>query len=81
MTDAFLERRRAAAAAAWNLDRGVVLVTAGDTILVPGRVDRATVKECPKARGRSTSSRHGLAIGRCAASARPPTPTPCFATR
>jgi Xaa-Pro aminopeptidase len=40
MTDAFLERRRAAAAAAWNLDRGVVLVAAGDTIPVPGRVDR-----------------------------------------
>jgi Xaa-Pro aminopeptidase len=40
MMDAFLERRRAAAAAAWNLDRGVVLVAAGDTIPVPGRVDR-----------------------------------------
>ncbi|HEX2432364.1 MAG TPA: aminopeptidase P family protein [Gaiellaceae bacterium] len=40
MTDAFLERRRAAAAAAWNLDRGVVLVAAGDRIPVPGRGDR-----------------------------------------
>src|SRR5215218_2595258 len=40
MTDAFLERRRAAAAEAWNLDGGVVLVAAGDTIPVPGRVDR-----------------------------------------
>ena len=40
MTDAFLERRRAAAAAAWNLDGGVVLVAAGDEIPVPGRGDR-----------------------------------------
>src|SRR5215207_9056741 len=40
MTDAFLERQRAAAAAAWNLDRGVVLVVAGDEIPVPGRGDR-----------------------------------------
>jgi Xaa-Pro aminopeptidase len=40
MTDAFLERRRSAAAAAWNLDRGVVLVAAGDRIPVPGRGDR-----------------------------------------
>ena len=40
MTDAFLERRRAAAATAWNLDRGVVLVAAGDEIPVPGRGDR-----------------------------------------
>ena len=32
MTDAFLERRRAAAAAAWNLDGGVVLVAAGDEL-------------------------------------------------
>src|SRR5688500_10889083 len=40
MTDAFLERRRAAAAAAWNLDGGVVLVAAGDEIAVPGRGDR-----------------------------------------
>ena len=40
MTDAFLERRRAAAAAAWNLDSGVVLVAAGDEIPVPGRGDR-----------------------------------------
>src|SRR6187551_735710 len=41
MTDAFLERRRAAAAAAWNLDGGVVLIAAGDEIPVPGRGDRA----------------------------------------
>lgn len=40
-SDAFLERRRAAAAAAWNLDDGVVLVAAGDEIPVPGRSDRA----------------------------------------
>src|ERR671919_1381108 len=40
MTDAFLERRRAAAAAVWNLDGGVVLVAAGDEIPVPGRGDR-----------------------------------------
>jgi Xaa-Pro aminopeptidase len=40
MTDAFLERRRAAAAAAWNLDGGVVLVAAGKEIPVPGRGDR-----------------------------------------
>src|SRR5687767_6879351 len=40
MTDAFLERRRAAAAAAWNLDGGVVLIAAGDEIPVPGRPDR-----------------------------------------
>src|SRR5918911_2852732 len=40
MTDAFLQRRRAAAAAAWNLDDGVVLVAAGDEIPVPGRGDR-----------------------------------------
>ena len=40
MTDAFLEQRRAAAAAAWNLDGGVVLVAAGDEIPVPGRGDR-----------------------------------------
>jgi Xaa-Pro aminopeptidase len=39
MTDAFLERRRTAAASAWNLD-GVVLVAAGDEIPVPGRGDR-----------------------------------------
>jgi Xaa-Pro aminopeptidase len=38
--DGFLERRRAAAAAAWNLDGGVVLVMAGDEIPVPGRGDR-----------------------------------------
>jgi Xaa-Pro aminopeptidase len=36
----FLERRRAAAAAAWNLHGGVVLVHAGDEIPVPGRGDR-----------------------------------------
>jgi hypothetical protein len=41
MTDAFLEGRRAAAAAAWNLDCGVVLVAAGDEIPVPGRADRS----------------------------------------
>jgi Xaa-Pro aminopeptidase len=41
MGDAFLERRRDAAAAAWNLDGGVVLVAAGDEIPVPGRGDRA----------------------------------------
>jgi Xaa-Pro aminopeptidase len=40
MAEAFLERRRAAAAAAWNLDDGVVLVYAGDEIRVPGRGDR-----------------------------------------
>jgi Xaa-Pro aminopeptidase len=39
-TDRILERRRAAAAAAWNLDDGVVLVFAGETIPVPGRGDR-----------------------------------------
>jgi hypothetical protein len=39
MRDAFLERRRAAAAAAWNLAGGVVLVAAGDEIPVPGLVD------------------------------------------
>jgi Xaa-Pro aminopeptidase len=41
MGGAFLERRRAAAAAAWNLDGGVVLVEAGEEIPVPGRGDRA----------------------------------------
>jgi Xaa-Pro aminopeptidase len=41
VTEAFLERRRAAAAAAWNRDEGVVLVVAGDEIPVPGRGDRA----------------------------------------
>jgi hypothetical protein len=40
MTDAFLELRRGAAAAAWNLDGGIVLVAAGDEIPVPGRGDR-----------------------------------------
>jgi hypothetical protein len=39
MKDAFIKRRRAAAAAAWNLDGGVVLVAAGDEIPVPGRGD------------------------------------------
>jgi Xaa-Pro aminopeptidase len=39
--EVFLERRRAAAAAAWSLDGGVVLVAAGDEIPVPGRGDRA----------------------------------------
>ncbi len=38
-TEGFLERRRAAAAAAWNLDTGVVLVAAGDEVPVPGRGD------------------------------------------
>jgi Xaa-Pro aminopeptidase len=36
----FLERRRLATAAAWDLDDGVVLVAAGDEIAVPGRGDR-----------------------------------------
>ena len=36
----FLERRRLATAAAWDLDDGVVLVAAGDEIPVPGRGDR-----------------------------------------
>jgi Xaa-Pro aminopeptidase len=40
MTQRVLERRRAAAAAAWNLDGGVALVAAGDEIPVPGRGDR-----------------------------------------
>lgn len=40
MPGAFLERRREAAAAAWNLDDGVVLVAAGNEIPVPGRGDR-----------------------------------------
>jgi Xaa-Pro aminopeptidase len=40
MKDAFLERRRAATAAEWNVDAGVVLVAAGDEIPVPGRGDR-----------------------------------------
>ncbi len=39
--EAALGRRREAAAAAWNLDDGVVLVHAGDEIAVPGRGDRA----------------------------------------
>ena len=39
--EAFLERRRAATAAAWDLNGGVVLVAAGDEIPVPGRGDRA----------------------------------------
>ncbi len=36
-----IERRRAAAAAAWDVDDAVVLVAAGDEIPVPGRGDRA----------------------------------------
>ena len=36
----YLERRRHAAAAAWNLDSGLVLVEAGQAIHVPGRSDR-----------------------------------------
>jgi Xaa-Pro aminopeptidase len=39
-THPFLTRRREAAAAAWNLDHGVVLVAAGEEIPVPGRGDR-----------------------------------------
>jgi len=39
-TEAFLEQRRAATAAAWELNGGVVLVAAGDEIPVPGRGDR-----------------------------------------
>ena len=40
MTEAFLERRREAVAAAWDLDGGAVLVAAGEEIPVPGRGDR-----------------------------------------
>jgi Xaa-Pro aminopeptidase len=40
MTNAFLERRRSAAAAAWNLESGVVLIAAGEELPVPGRGDR-----------------------------------------
>jgi Xaa-Pro aminopeptidase len=36
----FLQRRRLATAAAWDLHDGVVLVAAGDEIAVPGRGDR-----------------------------------------
>lgn len=36
----FLERRRAATAAAWGLQGDVVLVAAGDEVPVPGRGDR-----------------------------------------
>ena len=36
----FLERRRLATAAAWDLRDGVVLIAAGDEIPVPGRGDR-----------------------------------------
>ena len=36
----FLERRRVATAAAWDLHDGIVLVLAGDEIPVPGRGDR-----------------------------------------
>src|SRR5215212_3535702 len=39
--DEFLERRRRATAAAWDLRDGVVLIAAGDEIPVPGRGDRA----------------------------------------
>ncbi len=35
-----LEQRRAATAAAWDLSGGVVLVAAGDEIVIPGRGDR-----------------------------------------
>src|SRR3954451_15362999 len=41
MEEAFLERRRAATAAAWDLGDGVVLIAAGEEIPVPGRGDRA----------------------------------------
>ena len=40
ITDDALRRRREAAAAAWNLSEGVVLVAAGEEIAVPGRGDR-----------------------------------------
>src|SRR5690348_2367287 len=40
MTDGFLEQRRSAAAAAWNLNGGVALVAGGGEIPVPGRGDR-----------------------------------------
>ena len=40
MMDAFLERRRQAAAAAWDMSDGVVLVRAGEELPVPGRGDR-----------------------------------------
>src|SRR6187200_2425600 len=36
----FLERRREATAAAWDLRAGVVVIEAGDEIPVPGRGDR-----------------------------------------
>src|SRR5437588_12134182 len=36
----FLERRRQATAAAWDLQEGVVHVAAGDPLPVPGRGDR-----------------------------------------
>src|SRR5215213_8020519 len=39
-TSPFLERRRAAAAAAWDAGGDVVLVAAGDELPVPGRGDR-----------------------------------------
>src|SRR3954470_1048384 len=39
--EGFLERRRAATAAAWDLRDGVVLIAAGEEIPVPGRGDRA----------------------------------------
>ena len=38
--EGFIERRRTATAAAWDLRDGVVLVVAGDEIPVPGRGDR-----------------------------------------
>ena len=38
--EGFLERRRQAAADAWGLSDGVVLIAAGDEIPVPGRGDR-----------------------------------------
>lgn len=39
MSEPFLERRRTAAAEAWNLDEGVVLVEAGQAVPIPGRGD------------------------------------------
>src|SRR3954468_20950319 len=39
--EAFLERRRAATAAAWDLRDGVVLIAAGEEIPIPGGGDRA----------------------------------------
>ena len=67
MTEAFLERRRAAAAAAWNLDGGVVLVAAGDEIPCRGAatalpVPRALRVPLPR-RPRTPRRRAGLRAG------------------